>query len=147
MEDLGTADEVTKVDELDNNPDAFLNAGDVGPEAIDTPRSSPENEAATGSELEEVGEAEEVREAEKEEGEITLIADPESPELVQSSESYSPRKPPKKSSKGPLKIKVVLLEGKTLDLEEGVRFFPFFTSYLLYRSCFCLLKNNCFCLY
>ena len=76
------------------------------------------------------------------------LADSEAPEQsrgtssveegVGTDEHSNPRNSPKKSSKGPLKIKVTLLDGNHLDLEEGVSvcvcFVIFFCLFFLGES-------------
>lgn len=124
MEDLRAAEEETKTDltagEQESNPPT--SAGDFEPEANTTIPSPDEQQKS-----DEVATASGVREETNGEGEITLLnsepsATPEVDVDANVKEPSTPRKR-KKSSKGPLKMKVVLLDGKSLDLEEGVRFF------------------------
>lgn len=155
MDDLRSGEEEVKQDIA-----ATLDAGDLDP---------PPGEAAAGSRVEEFGEAAEgggeitlanpeaseqhprdeaatgggpggVGGTAVEGGEIA-VTNSETSELEKSSEPSTPSKSAKKRSKGDLKIKVVLLDGKSLDLEEGVCF----CFYLLPMLLFCLSYNIVSC--
>lgn len=146
MDDLRSGEEEVKQDIA-----ATLDAGDLDP---------PPGEAAAGSRVEEFGEAAEGGgeitlanpEASEQhprdeaatgggpggvggtavEGGDIAVTNSETSELEKSSEPSTPSKSAKKRSKGDLKIKVVLLDGKSLDLEEGVCFCFYLLPMLLF---------------